>query len=392
MMRWRMLALLFADRVSLGLQFQTMGSVGGDISAAFGLDNAQVGMMIGLFMAPGLFLVLLAGVLGRLASDRLLTGAGLVALAVGGLVSAMALSPGILGLGRVLAGIGSLLAMLYLSKMVVDWFEGHEIATAMSIFVMSWPIGIAMGQVGHVWLAGLHGWRIPFAAASAWCAVSGLAVLALYRAPEGVRPGAGGGISGLLPREWGLVALAGTAWGAFNAGYVVYLSFGPRMLEAQGMGTLAAASVISVGSWLMILSGAVCGQVVDRFGRRETVLTVCMAGAVLALMLLSRPGAGLPASLLFGLVGMAPAGVIMALAGHAVAPERRAFGMGVFFTFYYVIMTASPPFAGWLFDRTGTPDGAILFGAVLFALVVPVAVLFARLKTRAIAVPARESA
>jgi MFS family permease len=111
-----------------------------------------------------------------------------------------------------------------------------------------------------------------------------------------------------------------------------------------------------------------------------------------ALTMLSQPGAALPASLLFGLVGMAPAGVIMALAGQAVAPERRAFGMGVFFTVYYAIMTASPPFAGWLFDRTGTPDGAILFGAALFALVLPVAVLFAMLKINTIAVPAKDSA
>ena len=117
-----------------------------------------------------------------------------------------------------------------------------------------------------------------------------------------------------------------------------------------------------------------------------------MTAAVLALMLLSLHGAGLAASLLFGLVGMAPAGVIMALAGQAVAPERRAFGMGVFFTVYYAIMTASPPIAGWLLDRTGAPDSAILFGAALFALVFPVTVLFRMLNTGAIADPSKETA
>ena len=391
-MRWRILALLFATRVSLGLQFQTMGSVGADLSDAFGLDNARIGLMIGLFMAPGLFLVLPAGVLGRFASDRVLAGAGLAALALGGALSAMAGDPGILGLGRLVAGAGSLLAMLYLSKMVVDWFDGREIATAMSVFVMSWPLGIAMGQVGHAWLADTYGWRMPFAAASAWCALAALAIFALYRPPNDLPPASAGRIKGLLSREWALILCAGIAWGVFNAGYVVYLSFGPMMLEAQGLGAVAAASVISVGSWLMILSGAACGQIVDRFGRRETVLAICMAGAVLALVLLSLPGAGLAASLLFGLVGMAPAGVIMALAGQAVAPERRAFGMGVFFTVYYAIMTASPPVAGWILDRTGAPDGAILFGAGLFALVLPAAVLFRMLKTGAIAAALKEKA
>lgn len=391
-MRWRILALLFVARVGLGFQFQTMGAVGPELAGAFSLDNAQIGLMIGLFMAPGLFLALPAGFSGRFASDRVLAGLGLGALALGGAVSAMAAGPNTIGLGRILSGAGFLFATLYFTKMVADWFEGREIATAMSILVMSWPFGIAMGQVGHTWMAEIYGWRLPFAAASVYCALAGVAVLTLYRAPNDLPSVALGRIKGLLPREWGLVLCAGVAWGVFNAGYVVYLSLGPRMLEAQGMGTLAAASVISVGSWLMILSGAACGQIADRFGRRETILTVCMAGAVLALMLLSLPGAGLPASLIFGLVGMAPAGVIVALAGQAVAPQRRAFGMGVFFTVYYAIMTASPPVAGWIFDRTGAPDGAIFFGAVLFALVLPAAVLFRIIKTGAISATLQEKA
>lgn len=391
-MRWRILALLFAARVGLGFQFQTMGAVGGDLAATFGLDNAQIGMMIGLFMAPGLFLALPAGFSGRFASDRVLAGLGLGSLALGSALSAMAAGPAGIGVGRVLCGVGFLFATLYFTKMVADWFDGREIATAMSILVMSWPFGIAMGQVGHTWLAETHGWRAPFAVASAWCAVAALAVLLLYRPPQDLGTRIASRIAGLLPREWGLIVCAGIAWGVFNAGYVVYLSFGPSMLEAQGMGTLAAASVISVGSWLMILSGAACGQIADRFGRRETILATCMAGAVAALLLLSLPGAGLAASLLFGLVGMAPAGVIMALAGQAVAPERRAFGMGVLFTVYYAIMTASPPIAGWLLDRTGAPGSAILFGAGLFALVLPAAILFRMFKTETITEPLEETA
>ena len=117
-----------------------------------------------------------------------------------------------------------------------------------------------------------------------------------------------------------------------------------------------------------------------------------MTGAVLALMLLGVNGAGLAASLLFGLLGMAPAGVIMALAGQAVAPERRAFGMGVFFTVYYAIMTASPPVAGWLLDRTGAVGSPILFGAALFVLVVPAAILFRMLKTGAGGKPMKKTA
>jgi hypothetical protein len=49
----------------MGFQFQTLGSVGDDLSVAFGLDYAGIGFLIGLFMAPGLFLALPAGFSGR---------------------------------------------------------------------------------------------------------------------------------------------------------------------------------------------------------------------------------------------------------------------------------------------------------------------------------------
>ncbi|MGP6086293.1 MFS transporter [Antarctobacter jejuensis] len=375
-MRWRILALLFLARVGLGFQFQTLASVGDGLVVAFGLDYAGVGLLIGLFMAPGLFLALPAGYLGRLVADREMVVLGLAALALGGLVSSLASGSFGIGLGRVIAGAGFLFCTLYFTKMIADWFEGREIATAMSILVMSWPFGIAMGQVGHAWLAAMFDWRVPFQVASVYCLLAALAVFLLYRAPIDLPEAKTGAAAHLTRQEWRLVVCAAGCWGLFNAAYVTYLSFGPMVLEDFGQPAIAAAGIISVGSWLMIGSGALCGQIVDRFGRRDLVLAACMTGAVIALWLLSNPGAGLTASLLFGLVGMAPAGVIMALSGLAMRPEVRAVGMGVFFTIYYAIMLATPPMAGAILDATGQPIGAIWLAMVMFASVVPLALAF----------------
>jgi predicted MFS family arabinose efflux permease len=381
-MRWRILALLFLARVGLGLQFQTLASVGNDLVVAFGLGYAEIGALIGLFMAPGLFLAIPAGLSGRFASDRVLTVVGLCALSLGGLVSGMADSSWMIGAGRVIAGAGFLFSTLYLTKMVTDWFSGREIATAMSVLVMSWPFGIAIGQIGHEWLATGFGWRAPFFAASAYCAIAALGVLALYRpatANAGPSGPVGFGLSGL---EWRLILTAGFAWGVFNAGYVIYLTYGPLLLENHGRTALQAATIISVGSWLMIFSGAACGLITDRTGRLNLVLTICMSAAVLALLLLRVEGGGLAASLVFGLIGMAPAGVIMALAGDAMRPERRAIGMGVFFTVYYAVMTLAPPVAGRIFDQTGSAGAPILFAVLLFVTVVPAALLFSYSRAR----------
>ena len=191
--RWQVLILVFVCRAALGLQFQTVGSVSPQLVAEMGFGYAEIGTLIGLFMLPGLALALPAGFAGRLASDRVLVAAGLLLLGAGGLGAAVAEGFGLLALGRIVAGIGYVFTTLYFAKMVVDWFSGRELATAMGALVMSWPFGVALGQVLHVWLAIRFGWPAAFVAASVHCVAGALAILVLYRPPPeaGPTPAAG---------------------------------------------------------------------------------------------------------------------------------------------------------------------------------------------------------
>lgn len=366
--RWAMLALLFGARVGLGFQFQTMGSVGDPVAQDLHLSFAEIGTLIGLFMIPGLVLSLPAGVIGRHVSDRTLAAGGLLILALGGACAALADGFGLLAAGRLLSGVGFVLSTIFFTKMIVDWFAGRELATAMSILVMSWPFGIAMGQVGHGWLAATQGWRAPFIAASIYCLVAALLVWLAYRLPPTSTAAPASSATMLTVREWSLTLIASIVWAAFNAAYIVYLSFAPRVLEAGGVGALAAASTISIASWVMILSGAICGQLADRTGRSDLILAICLCSAMASLVLLQHAGWAVPLSLAFGLLGMAPAGLIMALTGAAMAPQKRALGMGIFFSVYFLATAPAPAIAGWLYDRTGDPFMPVLFAVALFAL------------------------
>jgi predicted MFS family arabinose efflux permease len=365
--RWFFLALIFVARTSLGFQFQTLGSVAPDLIKEFGFSYAEIGTLIGLFMMPGMFVAIPAGWLGSMVSDRVLITIGLLALAVGGALSASAHGFSLLAAGRLLCGAGFAVCVLYFTKMTADWFTGRELATAMSIMVMSWPFGIAVGQIWHGWLATQDAWRLAFWLASLFCLLAAVLILALYRPPtEGVVVSSSSAPSvRLLKREWVLLLIASLIWAVFNAAYVVYLSFAPRVLVADGYSELSAAATISLTSWVSLGSGALCGMIADRTKRFDLVLYVCLAIGILALFALQITAYAAASSLMVGLFAIAPAGIIMALTGEAVAKERRAFGIGVFMSAYYLMVAPAPAIAGRLFDMTHWAFGAILFAIAL---------------------------
>jgi predicted MFS family arabinose efflux permease len=207
-------------------------------------------------------------------------------------------------------------------------------------------------------------------------------LLAFYRSPPPPPGRQRGPELRLSRRELQLTLAAALTWSLYNAGYIAFLTFAPLVLEAGGRSELAAAGIVSIASWAMMFSGALCGQLADRSKRPDLILTLCMLTAVAALALLAVEGADIAASLLFGAVGMAPAGIILALTGAAMAPERRAFGMGIFLSLYFCFNALAPPLAGWIYDRTHDPFDPLRLAALLFGAVILSNLCFRRLQRR----------
>src|SRR5262249_20422735 len=91
--RWFALAILFIARLVLGLQFQSAGSVAPFLIRDFNISYAQIGMLVGLFMLPGLVVSIPSGFLGRRFGDKSVALSGLLLMAVGGLVSGVSPTP-----------------------------------------------------------------------------------------------------------------------------------------------------------------------------------------------------------------------------------------------------------------------------------------------------------
>src|SRR4030088_3697227 len=88
--RWVILAVLFAVRLTMGFQFQSVAAVAPLLGRDFGVGLADIGILIGLYFTPGVALALPGGAIGQKFGDRttvlgalLLMLAGSVAMASG---------------------------------------------------------------------------------------------------------------------------------------------------------------------------------------------------------------------------------------------------------------------------------------------------------------------
>jgi predicted MFS family arabinose efflux permease len=382
--RWVMLAILFAARTTMGFQYQSVASVSPLLMADLAFDYAQFGVLLGLYLLPGIVLALPGGFLGRRFGDKRVVVLGLGLMTAGGVVMGASPSYPIACAGRLLGGTGAILFNVLATKMIADWFAGQEIVTAMAILMTSWPLGIGLALVTLA----------PVATASSWewamflTALSSLAALLLvagvYRTPS-----ATGEEQEPIPaalnfsrQELCLVPLAGTIWALFNVSFAILPGFAPDFLISSGLALVAAGALVSVVTWLLILSVPLGGALAERIGRPNLVLLTCFLAIGLVLFLLPYRPHPLPLLVALGLLYGPPPGIVAALPVEVLRPENRAPGMGLFHTCYYIGMPALTAVAGLSRDLTGNPAAPLLFGGVMILLALPVLGLFRTLQRR----------
>ena len=181
--RWAMLLVVFFTRTSLGFQFQSIAALTPFLIAAFDLSYAQVGLLMGLFMLPGVVIALPGGLLGQRYGSGRVVVAGLGLMVVGGAIVSYSLGFGAAALGRALSGVGGVLVNIMLARMVAEWFRGRELQTAMGVMLSAWPFGMALALAILGPLAAAASWRLAEYVTVAAAGLA-LALIALgYRDP-----------------------------------------------------------------------------------------------------------------------------------------------------------------------------------------------------------------
>lgn len=378
--RWAFLTLLSVIRVGMGVQFQSVGAAGPAIRDGLGLDYASLGALAGSYMLLGAAIALPAGWLSARFGDRRILLTGLSLMVAGGVGIAFADSFATALAWRLISGCGAVMLNIVVSKMAMDRFDDASLGLAMGIMLGAWPLGIALGSIFLPYFVDALSWRGIMLASAATCA--GFLILAAAALPPASRPATvvrGGFLPG---RAAAAVIAAGLVWTFANAGYIILLGFAPTFYVERGYTLAEAGAILSLASLATIPVGPLGGWLGQRFGHPLALTIICIvlvSVGILALLDTAHPAVAL---LLTGAVLGLPSGLIVALPARVLAPDKRALGMGLFYSVFYVGIGVLAPFAGWLRDITARPEAPFVTAAILNLLAIPALAAFIRLSRR----------
>lgn len=363
--RWLILAVLFFARLTMAFQFQSIGALSPLIIEEHGVGLADVGLLIGLYLAPGVIVAIPGGAIAARFGDKRIVGLGMVMMLLGGLMVSVLPGWEVLMIGRLLAGAGGVILNIVMTKMLVDWFIGREISTAMAIFVNSWPVGIALALLILPLSAASGGLALVWWVISALIGAGLVLFVLLYRAPEG----AVAVIASVQLTKLPVYALitASLVWALYNTALAMVFSFGPTLLNEKGWSLANAGTAISAFMIVFSVALPLGGILADRTGRRDLIILISLASfaALMPLVSYVPPWVIATIFLVVGILFALAAGPIMTLPSLVLPPEARTFGMGVFFSIYYGVMMITPRFAGAMADKAGDAGVVFLLGALM---------------------------
>lgn len=404
--RWTVLAMMFLIGLAVAMQVQSVQALAPFLVDQLGFSYAQIGVLLGLFMLPGVFVALPGGMLAARLGDRITMAIALTLVLVSALTVAAAESYAVMVVARLVGGIGGAVLTTQPLKVVTDWFAGREISTAMATNAASFGLGIGISTGLLSAIAAVSSWQGAMLASAVLVAVALFMVVFNYSDPQ---PGEGGRAAapaaaaaaasraparatrsaGLLAlfglqlnrHEFVLALLAAVLRMCFASGYVVFMSFAPVLLIARGTGAAQAGFLVSLSALAALISVPLGGVLTDRTRKPNWFITGGALGAAASCLMLPLAGPALLWILSFGFLRGGCTGGIMSLPSEVLRPGSRNAGFGVSSTMYFLGLSAIPPLAGWILDTTQNPAAPLWFGVGLW-LMIPLTLLVFRVLQR----------
>ena len=396
---WRMVAVaFFVDFIAVGFFFYSYSVFFKSIAAEFG--DSRLGVSIGISVTQGVG-ALLAPFIGR-ALDRFplkrIMAAGAVSMGTGFLLLGLVQTPlqFYLVLG-VFIGFGAgAMGQLATSKLVSNWFVLKR-GTALGIAATGISVSGVLMPATTAWLIGEFGWRNGFVAYGVitLVIVVPLILRLVVSRPEdlGLLPDGATEAATLPPPKpalrtseyirnsnfWYLLITIGLLF-CIQSATLIHMV--PQLTD-RGIDLISASVIASSTALFGVMGKLIYGALVDRWDVRWALwlaIAFQVAGQLFMLFGSGYSGFLIGASLFgFGMGGIVP--MQGAVVGAAFGRESFGRVLGAMRPPMAIIHLLGVPFAGWVYDSTGSYEPAFLTFLGLYA-VTTLVVLGIRVETR----------
>jgi CP family cyanate transporter-like MFS transporter len=366
--RWIVGALMFLIYAAFGLSWVATTPLIGDLKAALGLQDAQLGLLttavaVGKILAP----LVTAWLSLRLGVARTL-GLGAIAICACALTPFMHDFTGFLAT-RFVFGIGGAMVVTLLSPMTMQGFGAAERPFMNALNNVSVNTGITVTLFATVPLAERLGWQRTLLAYAALSVVLAGLWLLFGRDARSDRPaGEGPSCSTTDPspvgyrdvwtrRETWIIALS------FAGPLALYLALNtwlPRhLMESAHLAKATASQLTGLFNLVGIPTALGMGWATQKLGLRRPFILgagLAMAMASMALVLGHGMAVWIPASVVLGMAFFTYTAPLFTLPMElpGFTPRHVALLMGTVFSVAYSVSALSPVLVGWAHDVTGS--------------------------------------
>ena len=396
---WRMVGVaFFVDFIAVGFFFYSYGIFFKSIAAEFG--DSRLGVSIGISITQGIG-ALLAPFIGR-ALDQLplrhVMAAGAVSMGVGFLLLGFVKTSlqFYLILGTFIGFGAGAMGQLATSKLVSNWFVLKR-GTALGIAASGISVSGVVMPATTAWLVGEFGWRNGFVAYGVITIVIVVPIIIrlVVSKPEdiGFLPDGAKEASALPatkpelhtsefisnPNFWYLLSTIGLLF-CIQSATLIHMV--PQLTD-RGIDLVSASIIASSTAFFGIIGKLTYGVLVDRWDVRWALWLAIgcqVVGQLFMLFTEGYVGFLIGASFFgFGMGGVVP--MQGAVVGAAFGRENFGRVLGAMRPPMSLIHLIGVPFAGWVYDKTGSYDPAFLTFLGVYA-ITAIVVLGIKVETR----------
>lgn len=381
--RWWILFLVHLSVLAFALNLQMIPPLIPSLVSEIGLTHTQVGVLMGLFTLPGIFLAIPGGRVSDAIGPRSVALWSLALLTVGAFLM-LPLHPGFLYAGRLCSGIGGAVLVVVAPQIIARSFHGRELGLAMGIFNTAVPIGtiVAFNLLGF--FAGRFGIPVVIMATASFSFVAMTVFFLTYADPQQGPTEAPAAGPEKLEGLGGTIWLISLVWVLFNISILGYFTYAIDHFTGGGMDPSAARFISSLPMLLSIFLTPLAGFAMHRYGLRWSLPFVGCAIASAAILLILAPDQTMIIvwSILLGVgISMVPP-AIFTMIGEVVHPSRVGTGFGLMTTIFNLGIFFGIPLLGYTRELTSTYRLSFILMSIIMGMGAVMAALSMRMVSK----------